>query len=40
MTGIDMISFIRKLKLVCIVSVLIFLTETCLQNVSRPITEY
>ena len=40
MTGIDMISFIGILKWVCIVNVLIFFTKTCLQKVSRPITEY
>ena len=40
MTGIDMISFVRILKLVCIINVLIFLTETCLPKVNRPITEY
>ena len=38
--GIDMISFIRIFERVCIVSVYIFLTETCLQKVSHPITTY
>ena len=41
MTGIDIISFVRILKWVCIVSLIyFFLTETCLQKVNRPITEY
>ena len=38
MTGIDMINFTGRFKRVCIVSVFMFWTKTCLLKVSHPIT--